>query len=159
METWKMARKQYGFGGDDDSNGNATQKAKNKSWEDAMQAASAAALAAKADPQTMLGYAVGKMLSRYLFNKNGDSGNYVPTSDEQAAYNKAQGGNQSTDVTTTEPETVHVASGLLDLGNRKEPYTGDWGAEVNVQKDFFSPKEIKDPMDSLKVNIGDWFKL
>ena len=159
METWKMARKQYGFDDGDDSNGNATQKAKNKSWEDAMQAASAAALAAKADPQTMLGYAVGKMLSRYLFNNKGDNGSYVPTAEEQSAYVNAQGGNQSTNVTTPDTQMVEPRKGLLEMSQMKEPYTGDWAGQVDVKKDFFSPKEIKDPMSGLGIDISKYIKM
>lgn len=145
-----------GFG----NQGNATEDAKKKSWQDAMQAASAAALAAKADPQTMLGFAVGKLLSRYLFDNKGDNGVGGPTKKDNDIYGASQqGGNQSTNVTTPDSQMVQPKKGLLELSQMDEPYTGDWGAEVNVKKDFFSPKEIKDPMDNFKVNIGDWFKL
>lgn len=131
----------------------AVEDSKNKSWQDALQAASMAALAKGADTQTMLGFALGKFLSNYL-NRGAENSQREKDrrifQGQQMSNNIGAMGQQSTadianqlahpsESSSTEFK-LPPATGLLG-GSNNSPYTdsGNWSDRVNVL-DIFKPK-------------------
>lgn len=125
MSSWQQAQQQRGFG----ASSNRVDDNKNKSWQDALQAASMAALAKGADTQTMLGFALGKFLSNYL-NRGQEK------RDAQNAYNIANGLNNGgyDGLSYTPDEKMTMTQGLMgdsnsmnSLVNQDDYYRGKKG--------------------------------
>lgn len=127
MGNFQAARQARGFG-------NGQQQTSNKQqWQDALQAASMAALAKGADTQTMLGFALGKWLSNYLgrgqekkdareaaaiANGVAGSGAYqqIPQQVAQQSNNRL-GTDNNNGYYVDSPEGLAITQGLLGDGN------------------------------------------
>lgn len=131
----------------------AVEDSKNKSWQDALQTASLAALAKGADTQTMLGFALGKFLSNYL---NRGAENRQREKDrqifqgQQMSNNIGAMGQQSTadivnqlahpsESSNTEFKLPPVTGLLGGSNNSPSTDSGNWSDRVNVLE-VFKPK-------------------
>lgn len=165
MAGWQNTRASYGFG---DSNNNAVEEKKKQSWQDALQAASLAALAKGADTQTMAGYALGKWLSNYLARgaeKSQTEKDRRIANDQTMANNIGAMGQQSTNDIVNQLAHPSSASNVADVAEAVAEAASDpkYDFKLAPVTGLLSGSNSSGPtLDTGnwadKVNVLDYFK-